>query len=791
MTNAKTDTIEQQTPSNGGNSALIPPPAALRKRAGSGCATLVAVFFVAVLAFGAAYQARPAYFIDLGDRLDRPFVSNFNDREPSEKDRLNPATKWDGVHWRWSKGQSYIDLPGLGSQPLTVTLRFTPSVNPDPSLTIFVNHNPVPLALPIEKGWNVWSFQVQPNWFPDGHLHLRLKSNNFQPRGDPRELGLAIDWVKVEPASFTSSSFIRPPDSDFLPLVFTAALAVLIFLSIGIPPVLSLAAGGVVVAGFSYWIMNDRLSLTVLIERDFVRTMFFLWVVAYATTEFAPPILRWLGVSATRREGGWLAALFLLQFSLLYFFQLHPQFLTSDLGISIHDVQRVSHGELVFTRPLPDERPAPYPPAFYVLLLPFTALSGLEDKALGNLVELVNSVLAASGVFLVYYLASLLRQTGRNIRASHSARPSLNSPTEREFETGTNWAALIAAAFYAICRFPFLIFSQGNHPNLFGAWAFLLFLAIVTGTLCYLRDERNRWPRQILPARPEDTPHRSTTSRRPRSTDELPGLDFLHNLEQDRAERRKLKSVTPLVVKRGVGRALAVWRRSVWPVIVRISRYLLPVAALLLVFLSHYGTFLFSNAFMLVYVGLMAVLAGREGRREAVYLFIGWVSAFVLALLFYYYNFLGLIGDQFGNRLGSSPARPAFDLFKALSKLYSDNRDWFGLIVLIAMLGGLVSWLVNRYLARPKGWWQLEPISVALLALAATSLVFALTETVQGIESRYQLYLSPVIVILAAGFLGRLWRSGWAGVVLVVALFLFQLLTTVLFWLDRVNYYFL
>src|SRR5438045_3606325 len=90
-------------------------PGASNRSAGLGCITLVAVFFVAVSAFGLSYQTRPAYKIDLGERLDRPFVANFNDREPGEADR---GKDWDGVSWRWSRAESYLEFPGIGSQPL-------------------------------------------------------------------------------------------------------------------------------------------------------------------------------------------------------------------------------------------------------------------------------------------------------------------------------------------------------------------------------------------------------------------------------------------------------------------------------------------------------------------------------------------------------------------------------------------------------------------------------------------------------------------------------------------------
>ncbi|HEX2911294.1 MAG TPA: hypothetical protein VH186_10830 [Chloroflexia bacterium] len=774
-----------------------------RRGAGVGCVTLLAIFFVAVTAFGLAYQARPSYKIDVGDRLDRPYVSNFNTREPAEKDRT--PQKWDGTSFRWTTAESYIDLPGIGSQPLTVTIRLNPSENPNPSLAVMVNDNPVPnLPAMTPKTWNEISFPVQAGWFRDGNLHLKLKSSVFSPKGDPRELGLAVDWIKVDPAD-SGQAFIRPPDGEFLPLVFTAVLAVLIFLSIRVPPPYALGLGVLVVTGFSYWLIADRLSLTVLMEKDFIRVFFFLWVMAYAATEWLPAIFRWFGVHATHKECGWLSGFFLLQFILLYFFQLHPQFISSDIGMNIHLLQSVQHGQTIFSEPLPNNQPAPYPPGLYYLLLPFTFFSGSGDQALGNLIILANSILWSTGVFLVFYLASLFRPLTRHFLTGSSLHGGQDLPL------GTNWAALAAAGFYAINRYPFYIFSQGNHTNLFAAWIFLLFLCLIAGTLSYLR-----WSRQAGNGK---TLHPLAGLTRPvvKASREKPHPLAGLGLFEESSRRRG-----PNPFQRAVDRVQARWWQ-VWPYVVNVLRYLVPVALLLLVFLSHYGTFLVANAFMLVFTGTLLIFGGRISRRDALYVAICWFSALALALVLYYYNFFNLFWDQVG-QAGKKTNTP-IDLFKALRNIYEQNRDWFGFILILATLGGILMGAARHWTER-KGsakeikkeasketkneasqeaseeasqeagkealrWWQLEPPGAVLLALGITALLFALAEQVQGVESRYQLYTIPFIAILAGRFLGRAWRTGPAGVALVVALFLFQFLQSLIFWLDRVNYYFL
>ncbi|MBN9391020.1 MAG: hypothetical protein J0I20_23530 [Chloroflexi bacterium] len=778
-----------------------------KKGAGLGCITLVAIFFIAVTSYGLAYQTRPSYTVDLGDRLDRPFVNGFEDREPSEKYRLDTANNWDGLSFRWSKTDSQVNFPGIGSQPVTVTIRYNTSNNPkNPALTVLTDdQNPVTLPKPPPGTWVEQSFLVPGEWFRDGDLHLRLKTDTFIPAKDipkatdPRELGVAVDWVRVDPAELNKTAFIRPADGDFLPLVFTAVLGVLILGSIGVPAIWSLLSGVIIVGGLSYWLINDRLNLAALLEQDFIRILFFMWVVAYLAAELVPRLFRKLGVPTTRTEGAMLALLFLLQFVVLYFFQMHPQFIASDTGLNSHRLVSVIQGQWVFTEDLPSGKAAPYPPAFYFFLWPFTFLSGMQDHNLQNLIELVNSILTATGVFMVFYLASLLRLPTYHL-APRRESPSRLTPVPT-VKTSSNWAAIIAAAFYAINRFQFMIFSQGNHANLFAVWTFMLFVCVISGTLDYLHHA-GKLQGITLPATTRKAGAGAVTG-----SSTSPGRDDFSNPD-DADDPYGLGHLVrpggatnggPSFLTRFFMRGAEYWNTQIGPSLFVALRYLLPVASLFLVFMSHYGTFLFTNVFMGVYILVLAVAGGKAGRRDVYYLVICWLVALILAFILYYYNFFGLMAGQvFGGVSSSEGPKPVFDLFATIRKIYTDSREWFGMIVLMAMVGGILLWVLRRGLGRAEilqkdleQRWQLGPVGGALLAVGITGLLFALAENFQGVESRYQLYIIVPIVILAGRFLGRVWRVGWPGIVLVLALFGFQFLQSLLFWLARATSYFL
>ena len=742
-----------------------------RPIAGVGCAALVVIFFVAVAVYGLAYQAKPSYFIQVGARIDRPYLeeATFFTREPAEKERTP-----DGFDYRFTskRNPSLIDLPGIGSQAVNLTLRVNSSENPNPQFKVYVNNTLIDPNLtqpPPQNQWKEIVIPVQADMFKDGSLHLKLDSSIWKPKGDSRELGILLDWVKVEPTQpgFLSPG-VRPPDDKFIPLILVTVLSVLIFLTLGIPAPYALLGGCGVIGGFSFWLVNDRLSLTTFIAENFLRTIFFLWVGVFLLVELMPSLFRLLGINLTRREAGWLTGFFLLALVLLLGGQLDPQFTSSDIGLNVRVLQsQVLKGVLVDSEPLPNNQLAPYPPAYYISLIPFTALIDGSRESFETLFKVASSLLQASGVFMVFYLSSLIRRPQLELASKLSLAGS------HEYEQDTNWAGLVAAGFYAISKYPFLIFSQGNHANLFGAWAFLLLVCALGGTLTYLR-----LPWQ-LPALPRPVQNPLFTREKEEEADEnLTQRFFLRQLQRWRNSKAREVARSRLF---------------------KVARYLLPLLALFVALVGHYGTFLFTNAFIICLILVLLLLGGTVGRREALYLAIIYFSAIALALALYYYNFVALIGEQLGRSMGGTPApdlkpRPPFDLFSSISRIYSDSRIYFGLLVLVVAVGGGVLWLIG-YLER-RGWhWfkvgvPIYPISAVLLALGLTCAAFAFLERIQGIESRFQLYLMPLIALAAGNLLGRVWRSGMGGVVFVSALFLFQLLDSLTFWLDRITYYF-
>jgi hypothetical protein len=132
----------------------------------------------------------------------------------------------------------------------------------------------------------------------------------------------------------------------------------------------------------------------------------------------------------------------------------HPQFRSSDLTMNVHKLEEISQGLWLQTMALPGRSalPAPYPPAYYAVLLPFMPF--LDAGARWPLVT-HSSALLLTGLAEVAFVV-----------AARAAGPA---------------AGLWAAALHGFAPAGFLLVSQGNFANIFGqAAAGLLLLLLAT-----------------------------------------------------------------------------------------------------------------------------------------------------------------------------------------------------------------------------------------------------------------------------------------------------------------------
>jgi len=140
----------------------------------------------------------------------------------------------------------------------------------------------------------------------------------------------------------------------------------------------------------------------------------------------------------------------------------YPQFMSSDIKLHAHNIEKVLQGTLLWTGTLPNGAAQPYPPLTYLALAPFAGL--VPDLTL--LLRAGVGLLDAACVLPLLYLGARL------------AGPR---------------AGAAAGWVYALLPAPFALFSAGVYANLFGGVVFTWTLAVWGEGLLHRRPRAALW----------------------------------------------------------------------------------------------------------------------------------------------------------------------------------------------------------------------------------------------------------------------------------------------------------
>ncbi|MCL5256400.1 MAG: hypothetical protein M1319_01210 [Chloroflexi bacterium] len=398
------------------------------------------ILALAALAITVGYQNRPDYGIDIGGKLDMPFVTGFH--QPEHNGSLT---------YRWSGETATVSFPGVGNPgPVQVNLALNgwrPEGVASPNVRVLANGEEVGKIVP-DGTLKTYSFLVRGKTLGLSDLDITIESDTFVPQNDARHLGVFVDSVQVSPLPAADRWIVVPAIPVFPLLIIAVAIAFLWLIQSRVPVRLAAIAlfGAILVLAFL--IAFHRLGITV-----FAGQLAALAAAACVLSLLARLASRLLAATRGWRVEGWeiaaISGIFGLAFAIRFGGMIYPQFVSSDLTMHAHRLETVMTGNLVFTNPLPDGRDAPYPPAYYLLLAPFGYLWSNHEM----LLALSSSLLDASGVFLVFYIVK---------RAGFGGL-----------------AATLAGFVYSFTPYTFMVFSWGNHTNLFGQWAALLLIAIL------------------------------------------------------------------------------------------------------------------------------------------------------------------------------------------------------------------------------------------------------------------------------------------------------------------------
>lgn len=196
------------------------------------------------------YQVRQSYTLDLGQGLDYPYLEGFH------------AAERDGsLSWRWSQDRASIWFPGTGgNQRLRLEMRlsgFRPQGSSPPHLLLEVNGHTLASFTPQREAKTYW-FTLSPSLNSD--LKVQLKSDTFMSGKDPRELGVMVDWVRVEPIG--ERRVVIPSPLHLLSSLIAIYLFILILKWWGAPEGGRLLGWGVATLALALGFLNCRLLIS-------------------------------------------------------------------------------------------------------------------------------------------------------------------------------------------------------------------------------------------------------------------------------------------------------------------------------------------------------------------------------------------------------------------------------------------------------------------------------------------------------------------------------------------------
>jgi hypothetical protein len=425
---------------------------------------------VAVLLTLAA-QLPVRYHIEVGQEdgpgSDLPLISGF----------LTPEHSADGVFtWRWTTDRSVVQLPGVGQRSLGFTLRVL-GLNDEMKqhgpqvLELWANGQHI-AQLPVYQAGATYHVLVPPPPDGSGNQQLEIHSTTFSPTGDVRSLGVPVDDIE-----FTSGSGALPAWPALITWMGVAALLWLAVRGMGFRPrtTLLLLLPLALLLGLAAALDPPR---TAMAAAPMLIAVAIGWLFSAALHLAVPPLARWLRVPLDERMLRVLLLLVLLVFSMRFGGKIYPDSMPGDIGFHYNRFVDVISGTVLL---LSRNRGVdfPYPPAFYLIVAPFS-LPGIDPHVL---IRLFTTLLDATSPLLVYAIAV-------------TAACWISAPSERESAALPAWP-LLAAGIYSLSASGFMTTWWNFSTHIFAQWAHLL---LITALVLFWRaDNQDVQPARMLP----------------------------------------------------------------------------------------------------------------------------------------------------------------------------------------------------------------------------------------------------------------------------------------------------
>ena len=384
-----------------------------------------------------AYGTSPALRVDFDVTPPRTIVRGVF---PAERDPDSGRT------FAWTGETLTLDLADLDRQvdwSLDVRVRGSRAGSqPNPSLDFYVDGVLV-ATRPTSVDYETMVVPVAQRPAQGGvSIEMRSSSTFVPGPGDPRALGVMLDWLSISPVDTA-----LPPRAAFTGVAVASAVAGIAIALLGVTAgsaigatiLLSAALAALVAQGFGPY--TDYPS------------------VVWRTTAWIGVLTAGLSAVARRLRGqpfrntarfaiAFTAAACLAELLLL----LHPDMPIGDALFHAHRFQDVMGGRLYFTSIAPGNYHFPYAPGLYVVAMPFAALVKRGDADMTLLRSIVCAADALAGL-LLYNMAVRVR--------------------------GDRLAGALAVALYHLIPLGFGVAVVGNLTNAFAQSLSVAALAIM------------------------------------------------------------------------------------------------------------------------------------------------------------------------------------------------------------------------------------------------------------------------------------------------------------------------
>lgn len=467
---------------------------------------LWALLILAALTFVLAFRAPYSFGLDVGGSprdcyaaavFDAPYLSGFNDA-PEFDLPAEQCADWQ-VAYRWSYGDAELRLPGIGAGTFDLRLRLARGQPSGDYISSGLHIDQgVELALPVAPGPRIYHLLAPSP--ADGDLALQFRTPTFQPAGDPRALGFALDAVAVE-----SLGSLIPPWQQVLILSASVALVYVLGRRWGMLRPWALATALLMMAGLATLMIWQRQGLT-----SFSSGVLLLLLLAIGLSVVLDPLAaalaRRLRIGCAPWESRSVAALVVLAWLVRTLGVFHPQAYSSDVGLNVNNLLDVTTGTVIFTEGLPAEAgggQAPYPPAQYVMLAPLHLLPIDPETTL-----VAVNALADSMTILWLFLAMRLLGASPVAALAAGALYVIATPLLRSLlvgELANVWAQalvppwLLAFAAWRQGRLPIVVLTAVSLLVLLAHSGVFLSFGLFTGCLAAIGlVRRERWAPRFI-----------------------------------------------------------------------------------------------------------------------------------------------------------------------------------------------------------------------------------------------------------------------------------------------------